>query len=548
MEKLIRSIIILTFSLFFVDFLSAQTDVSGNVRGVWTTSGSPYLVTDTIYVQDGDTLIIEPGVIVDFQGHFQFYIYGYLQAVGTETDSICFTTNPAMNPERWGGLRFDHSDDSCIIQYCRIEYGKAMGSCPHNRGGGIYCTHCDPQILNNSITNNSAESGAGTWGGGGIYCDCASPTIMYNIINGNTTGHDGAGIYCYWSSPLISNNHIRDNTAGFRGGGIACFMYSNPIIKENIIENNSPSGIHSSGSSPKIQNNTIKWNQGNGIYVYMYGWGSVYIVGNLIAKNHANYGAGVCNEGVSPYIINNTIVENAALTCGGGIYNLPVYFPLLIPSNPVVIDNILYFNTAPEGKQVYSSTSCTTNVSYSDIHDKDSIGIYGAVVWGGGVIDLEPSFADTFYRLNGTSPCVDAGTTDTTGLYLLPYDLDYSSRVWDGDGSAGAVIDMGAYEYGAPPYGISEYNEDHIVLSEITIFPNPSPDNIILRYAIPVSTEITLELIDISGRKLKKIYYGFVNSGVHEITLDCSGLSSGVYFVRLFGETTMVSKKFIFLP
>lgn len=67
----------------------AQTIISGgNVNGTWTYAGSPYLVQGAIMVSNGETLTIEPGVTVNFQGAYKLYVLGRLHAIGTETAFI----------------------------------------------------------------------------------------------------------------------------------------------------------------------------------------------------------------------------------------------------------------------------------------------------------------------------------------------------------------------------------------------------------------------------------------------------------------------------
>ena len=53
--------------VFFCSALYADTTwVAGDVYGVWDTTGSPYLVTDTIRVRYEYTLEIRPGVEIYF--------------------------------------------------------------------------------------------------------------------------------------------------------------------------------------------------------------------------------------------------------------------------------------------------------------------------------------------------------------------------------------------------------------------------------------------------------------------------------------------------
>ncbi len=66
------------------------------------------------------------------------------------------------------------------------------------------------------------------------------------------------------------------------------------------------------------------------------------------------------------------------------------------------------------------------------------------------MLSINPQFADApndDYHLLRTSPCVDAGTTDTTGLSLPNDDVDGNSRIVDGNSDGSVIIDMGVYEY-----------------------------------------------------------------------------------------------------
>ena len=108
-------------------------------------------------------------------------------------------------------------------------------------------------------------------------------------------------------------------------------------------------------------------------------------------------------------------------------------------SDPQLINCILWDNEPDEIKGYYENVIA----EYSDI-----MGSYPGI----GNIDTDPLFYyDPYvddYTLDETSPCINAGNPDTTGLNLPLYDLAGNFRIINN------IIDMGAYEYQFPGAGI----------------------------------------------------------------------------------------------
>ena len=254
--------IAIIFSLLFVfAFSFSDTHIpAGNVNGVWTIDGSPYIIEGQINIPGDSTLIIEPGVEVKFQGHYALMVYGYLEAVGTENDSINFTAVDTI--EGWASIRFFNAPASSHLSFCIIQYGRAVGNELYYNGGGICCQNSSPIISNCNIRENYAS-----YDGGGIACSCSNPIISNCIISGNVTGDwgCGGGIFCvYYSSPVIENCVISGNIDGnYGGGGIFCYDNSSPsltnvTISENMTNGNS-GGIYCYDSNPSLLN-CILWN------------------------------------------------------------------------------------------------------------------------------------------------------------------------------------------------------------------------------------------------------------------------------------------------
>ncbi len=91
-----KKLLFFAVPLFFILIeAKSQTNVSGKLtqNTTWTTSGSPYLLTDNVEVPTDVTLTIEPGVTVQRTSRNEITVNGTLIANGTLTDSIFLVTN-----------------------------------------------------------------------------------------------------------------------------------------------------------------------------------------------------------------------------------------------------------------------------------------------------------------------------------------------------------------------------------------------------------------------------------------------------------------------
>jgi len=484
--KKIFFLAIVIFSLIALTTI-AQTNVTGGtVSGTWTLAHSPYNIQGSIQIPNDSTLTIEPGVIVNFQGAYKLNVQGRLLAIGTATDTIIFKSSDTNNC--WRGIRFNSTpfaNDSTEIIFCKFQYSKASGSspddcggalyfynfskaiicnccilnCSANRyGGGICCISCSPTVSNNIFLNNSAN-----FAGGGIYCDNSSPIIYNNLFSKNSVYPywGGGGIYCNnYSNPSITHNTILNNM-GNNGGGIYC-NYSSPNISNNTISNNtawywgSGGGICCDNSSPTIINNIISNNTVNGFGgggIYCSNQSNLIISNNIISNNTASsVGGGICCINCSPTISNNTISNNYSTNNGGALYCDQ-------GSVPIFRNCILWGNTAnTSGAQVFLNDEASDpNFYYCDVQGGMAAFELNGNIYSGAYqnnLNSDPKFvspsAGSGITYNGlaanwslqiASPCIDAGTTDTTGSNLPIVDLASNPRV------TVCRIDMGAYEY-----------------------------------------------------------------------------------------------------
>jgi len=133
------------------------------------------------------------------------------------------------------------------------------------------------------------------------------------------------------------------------------------------------------------------------------------------------------------------------------------------------------------------------------------------------------------YRLGNSSICRDAGTADTTGLFLPEYDLYGNLRLY------GSAIDIGCNEWNNPVTNEDPYLSSPIV---VTAYPNPFTNQVNIRYNLDKSSQVKLQVYNLRGQLVKTIisdnqskgeqlavWEGCDNSGRH--------LASGIYFLRM---------------
>jgi len=274
------------YSKLIAVFLSAiavnpalAIDVSGDSYGTWTVDDSPYVVVGDLTVPSGETLVIEPGVEVRFDGHYKFSVSGDLVSVGTTAQWITFTRDSATDASRGWGLRIDAGTTE--IAHTVVEHGYAGGavaSSPDNRGGGLYVSGGTVTVRDSEFRYNEAAAGGGLYigggtvqvertaihhnesvynafnacGGGGLYVANADSSVVIrnNLIhqnsydNGNTANFEGGGgVYLNDTSARFVGNTVWGNTAG-KGAGILVKPTGtvNPVIANNIVWANSGSG------------------------------------------------------------------------------------------------------------------------------------------------------------------------------------------------------------------------------------------------------------------------------------------------------------------
>jgi parallel beta-helix repeat protein len=196
--------------------------------------GGPYVLESSVYIDSGGVLNVEPGVTVNTKQHCGIYVQGTLNAQGTASQHITFTSSEGAARGSWREIYFVGAGSSgSVLRYCDIRYAGPwenlyMFEHWHNSAGVVggidsapTIDHCDistatqgirfigsshPTVTNCTITNcdyamvfndSSYYSGYG-------------PTPP---ISGNTVTNCDAAAYCQIqvAGAFAADNNFHDN-------------------------------------------------------------------------------------------------------------------------------------------------------------------------------------------------------------------------------------------------------------------------------------------------------------------------------------------------
>ncbi len=423
---------------------------------------------------------------------------GKIIAEGTEQDSIVFTRIQDEQYYHWGTIYLPEEAEFSVFKHCTFKYSAVTGFDLAEQPRGAIAVWNGSAIIENCtfIDNHRA-----------IHIQRSVDEIQ--ILNNYFDYNDFLYPHIMNSSPLrfISEQYISDDYPYTRlliGNNI--FRYGNAISSDKsvtFIDNNVNTLSETRTSVYLSSTQGISYFYNNefgschkGIYTFASEEDSLYIRNNHFATDGGyginisdayveisdNYFEGCKLQGpseieligkVSNNIINNTNIamsgrfeemyNNIIFNCGmvssvvgsSNIFqnNLMINIGELcnLLADTSIIENIIIINTNIDDIDIMNNPIFRNCILDFELPEE--------CIDGGGNIIVDSLQAQTIFEdlqngnfhLAPNSIAIDAGF-DTLDYYY-PFDIDYNQRVWDGDGNGNAIIDIGAYEYGAPALG-----------------------------------------------------------------------------------------------
>ncbi len=194
----------LIFLCFFTSFSAHSTvNVSGNQSGIWTKANSPYIMTGTVTVATGHSLIIQPGVTVIFANYsVDLIVNGTLTAIGTAADSIRLKGQYYAPYNTYYGGSIYLNTNTINLSYIRSD------SLGYSNNAILIADNTTPVLTNSTIKNDNRNLDIYTWiGGGKNFVNVSGIVYVKSLTYGTdaTIVKMGAGGYYYFLGGVTFN-------------------------------------------------------------------------------------------------------------------------------------------------------------------------------------------------------------------------------------------------------------------------------------------------------------------------------------------------------
>lgn len=551
--------------------ISNTVYVSGVQKGNWTKK-KKYKVIGDINIQANDSLIIEAGTKIEFQGPYGINLGGnaVFNASGTPSDKIIFTSSKKPLDSLWNGIRSVNGIgifENCIFEnfnkglyfdgggvlsdkrfdVLNCEFRNFLGTAAimsyminskiennliHDfvRGEGISALGFKNPLRCNHIYNGSSGS-FGLWLDG--YFD-VSDNYLHDI--------DSTAIICSYEIPDLKNNVIIRVGVGI---DISIYMDSNeagPILN-NFLSNCKSFGIRYSSNGiikkEDIANNVFYQNK-CAIKMADYNTASVTtnsVVNNLFYQNETNF------QQLAITSIGAVVATNAngdPIDSYNNLYQDPLFINAL---TPVFLANSPTYKAGLNGVNIGFDIkgTCVQGYLLTPRRSSDTLSISGKVHEGNGlatnatVVAINKETKATYsvaINVDGSFivDSLPAGTylikAIPTGVVSSGYSITYYPKTTDENKAVSLTLvekitDVDIYL--AQLVGV-----DDALIAGMSVSPNPFSERLELQTSAPIS------IMDATGR--------VIYEGIPDAILDTHLWKSGLYLLNSSGKVQKLLK------
>jgi hypothetical protein len=426
--------------------ISDAAPLCGSISGTML-AGKTYTVNCDVYVNPGDSLIIEPGVRVNFENQAGLIVQGNLFSLGTAEKPIYLsvagqtkTDNPVVGYKasndsafagKWKGVIGDKTCKYLILKWTHVEYAGAL------LGNSV------APLLGLAATDNSYGVFFSNSAGYFVFED----SWIYGALDDAIRIAGSGGKFAIFRSTFEKCGKSGGDVLNVKAGGIGDMAYNFFIgnATNALKAANSGSGPGIENCEVRIYNNTLingGWRQtksgrGGSINFEKLAYGQVF--NNLMVN--CRWGLRLStdipdtaymynkNYGNNFYWADSLVVANQIFPYTPGAVTKPV---------ATDIPNPLSYLPAN-----YSYAPCVAYNGTAAVQATDpQFFNYPLPVTGGYRLQDITAINNFKFTLKANSPCIGKGNTNFTPLKVVPVDAKYGVTYYPAPGK-----DIGCYQF-----------------------------------------------------------------------------------------------------
>lgn len=280
-----------------------------------------YEMNGDFIVPVGITMTVEPGVMVMATSTaVELNVQGHLEAVGTPTQPITFTSATNTGSNQWAGIVFDTGTGD--LDYVTVRYGGRPNTINPTCGtGGTGFNIGIRNVLNGEVRIRHSQIRSAAFSCNfdshdyGLYVSNSRVTVENTLFanngNSNSTNPNNAdyAVYAVGASTVLTfeGNIMRNNRFGLQLNGLGAVTLDNNVVMDNVL-----GGIHIAASTQaELRHSTLVGNGGDAVTVA--NGGVVGLVNSIVAEN----GTGVrVNTGGAAALTQTLWYNNGTNTVG----------------------------------------------------------------------------------------------------------------------------------------------------------------------------------------------------------------------------------------
>jgi hypothetical protein len=358
--------------------------------------------------------------------------------------------------------------------------------------------------------------------GGGVYAASGHFSLRHSLFaHNNATVTSGAMIVTGVESGELAGNTVDSNSSPAVGGMFIGFPGGQ--VYDNIVTNNTGTGIACSGNLPALLAYNLVWGNSGGDYSGCApGEGSLSVDPLYIDPGSEDYHLGLHSPAIDSGRPGPSYQDPDGSRGDMGIYG----------SHAFVMDQPSY------PKNLRATREGVRPVLWWNLNPESDVAHYA--VYGGLTEDFVPTLANFITLV--------AGTDSTVSLDPPADSLYYRISAVDNDGYAGGYSKAVLYS----PTATAVRSPTTYPFALHQNVPNPFNPSTKMSYELPTKTDVKLTIYDVDGRLVQRLVDGVQGPGLFSVTWGGRNqvgepVASGVYFYQLQAGACVQTKKMVFV-